>query len=170
MGPLSFILSPCTRRSPAGEALAVLAGLVQLDDLRLLLAREAHALDDLLGEERGDAAVERLAQVGQPHRLGGHGVQQGLGARDDLGQVAELLDLVPREGVDDRQEVGGVGERDRGVRSELGDGVVDHRLGLGHDGVGAADGPRGDVAGHQASPSSCVCPCPWSCECPSASG
>ena len=42
---------------------------------------------------------------------------------------------------------------DRGLGAELGDGLLDHRLGLGDDGVGAADGARGDVARHQASPS-----------------
>src|SRR5674476_1346229 len=164
IGPLSFIFAPCTMRSapvkrwPSSRAWSRLMTCGSLPQvINLDHAREAHALDGLFGEERGDAAVERLAEVGQPHRLGGHRVEQGLGALDDLVQVAELLDLAPRKGVDDRQEVGGVGERDRGVRAELGDGVVDHRLGLGHDGVGAADGAGGDVARHQASPSSWVC-------------
>ena len=52
------------------EALLVLAS-AELHDLGLDATREAYAFDDLLGEQRGDPRIERLAEVGEPHRLGG---------------------------------------------------------------------------------------------------
>ena len=130
----------------AGEASAVGAGVVELDDLRLGAAGEAHALHRLFGEERGDAAVERLAEVRQPHLVAGDRVQQALGPLDDRRQVAELLDLLAGEGVDHRQVVGGVGEGDRGVGTELGQRRVHGLLGLADDALSATDGPGRDVA------------------------
>src|SRR5664280_1977272 len=130
----------------AGEALAVRAGVVELDDLRLLPARETHALYGLFGEEGGDAAVQRLAEVRQPHLVARQRVQQALGALDDDAEVAELLDLVPHESEGHGQEVGGVGEGDRRVRAELGEGGLQGGVSLRDDLIGAADGVRGDEA------------------------
>ena len=143
-----------------GEAFLVGVLRTELDDLRLASAREAHALDDLFGEQRGDTRVERLAQIGQPHLLAGHRMQQRLGALQDGRQVTQFLDLLAGESVDHRQEVGGVGEGDRGVGSEFGDRRLDLLLSLFDDGRGAADGAGGDVTRHQAS--SPTCECPWS--------
>ena len=109
-------------------------------------AGEAHALERLFGEEGGDAAVQRLAEVRQPHLVAGDRVQQALGPLDHLRQVAELLDLLAGEGVDHRQVVGGVGERDRGVGAELGQRLVHGLLGLADDAVGPADRAGRDVA------------------------
>ena len=61
----------------AGEARAVGARVVELDDLRLRAAGEARALERLLGEQGGDAAVQRLAEVRQPHVVAGDRVAAG---------------------------------------------------------------------------------------------
>ena len=155
-GAIELHLVAVGREGARSEAFAMLLAVAELDDLRLLLAHEAHPLDHLFGEEGGDAAVEGLAEIGQPHGVGGQGVEKRPGPLEDGRQVAEGLDLASREGVDDGQEVGGVGERDGGLWPELFDGLVDHRLSLGDDGAGAADGALGDVAAHRSSPSTWV--------------
>ena len=76
----------------------------------------------------------------------GTGSQQALGPLDDRRQIAELLDLLAGEGVDHRQIVGGVGEGDRRVGAELGEGRVDGLLGLTDHALSATDGPGRDVA------------------------
>ncbi len=130
----------------AGEALAVSAGMVELDDLRLGAASEAHALHRLLGEQGGDAAVQGLTEVRQPHLVPGDRMQQALRLLDHLREVAELLYLLTGERVDHRQVVGGVGERDRSVGTELLERLLHRLLGLPDDALGAPDGARRDVA------------------------
>jgi len=120
--------------------------MVELDHLRLGAAGEAYALHRLFGEEGGDAAVERLTEVRQPHLVAGDRVQQALGPLDHLREVAELLDLLAGERVDHRQVVGGVGERHRGVGTELGERLVDSLLGLADDADSPADRPGRDIA------------------------
>ncbi len=121
IGPFSFILSPWSTRSPESKR-SLFSASAELHDLGLDATREAYAFDDLLGEQRGDPRIERLAEVGEPHRLGGDGVEQAARTLEHRGQVAERLDLHAGEGVDHRQVVGRVREDDRRVGTELADG------------------------------------------------
>ena len=71
---------------------------------------------------------------------------------DDGRQVAQLVDLPAQHAVDHGQKVGGVGERDRGVRALFGDRLLQHRLCFGDEGIGATDRTGSNVFGHVTSP------------------
>ena len=146
IGPVELHLVAVDEQIAAGEALLLLGGVAELDDLRLGAAREAHAFDDLFGKERGDARVERLAQVGQPHRVARYRMKQAGGALQHRRQVAQSLDLHAGEGVDHGQEVGRVGKDDRLVGAELGYGGLDLGARLVDNGARPADGARRDSA------------------------
>ncbi len=108
---------------------------------------EAHGLDHLFGEQRGHAAVERLAQVGRPAPVGRDRVQQcPWPARVPACRSPIVLASAPVMPRIIGRIVGRVGEGDRRLGALLGHGALEHLLGFVDDGVGAANGAGGDVA------------------------
>ena len=78
------------KRSPSSPARS------QPDDLRLLAADEAHALDDLFGEQGGHAGVEGLAQVRQPQRRRpGTGCSRPLAVSSTAGRSPSFSTFMP---------------------------------------------------------------------------
>ena len=92
--PVQLHLVAVQHEVAGAEALLVLAP-AERHDLRLGAAREAHAFDDLFGKQRGDARVERLAQVGQPHRVARHGVQQAAARSSTPGRSPSFSTRMP---------------------------------------------------------------------------
>ena len=87
-------------------------------------------LDDLAGEQRRHAGVQRVAQVRQPDLVRRDGRQQASALVEHRLHVGQRLDLLAGEGVDHRQVVGRVGEADGAVRALGRDGLVELGLGL----------------------------------------
>ena len=130
----------------AGEAAA--AGLVTGDRARLLAVDEADGLDDLGGQQRRHAGVERLAQVGRPAVGRRDRMQQLFGVLQHRRQLAELGDLAAGHAQDRRQVVSRIRKSHRRLRPALVERLVQQRLGFLRDQVRAADGARGDVSRH----------------------
>jgi hypothetical protein len=72
-------------------------------------------------------------------------VEHLLGVLQDRLEVTQFGYLTAKHPQNDRQVVGRVGESYRGIRSFLGQGLAEHHLCLGDDGVGAPDGASGNV-------------------------
>ena len=145
-GPVEQRLVAVDEGVAAAEVLPCLLEALQPDLLRLEAPREADALDDFLGQKSRNTGVQSLTQVGQPKLAGRLRVDEMSGMFQNQRQIAELLDFVPHEGEDHRQVVGGVGELDRRLRTQLLEGGFQGGLRLCDDLIGAPDGSSGDEA------------------------
>ena len=89
--------------------------------------------DDMLLTDvgSGKTGIQRLSQI----LLVG---DEALEHADTCRQVAQGFDLDAGGGVDGREEIGGVRERNGLVRAVFGDGVIDRTLGQAGDGIGTA--------------------------------
>jgi hypothetical protein len=108
-------------------------------------------LDDLAGEERRHAGVERGAEVGEPGPVRRPLREQSPGAFQDSPAVAQCLHLLLGQRVDDRQEVGGVPEADRCALAHRSDGFAERGLGASHPSHRPIDGARADQPRHRSS-------------------
>ena len=158
MGPLSFILSPCTRRSPPVKRSPSSPARPRWMICGSCLRAKRTPSMTSSANNVATPASRVSPRYGSHSDPAGSGCSRAAGSCEHRRQVAELLDLDAGERVDHRQVVGGVRERHRGIGAELGEGGLHLGLRLAHEGGGAADRVRGDVAAHQASPSPCVCP------------
>ena len=130
----------------AGEAAA--PGVVAADRPWLLAVNEADGLDDLGGQQRRHARVQRLAQVGRPAVRRRHRVQQILGMFQHRRQLTQLGDLPAGHAQDRRQVVGSIRESHRRLGPALGERLVQQRLSFLCDQIRATDGAGGDVSRH----------------------
>ncbi len=114
--------------------------------LRLRPIHKTNRLNHFSGNQRGHAAVQRLAQVGRPVLRRRQRVQQFMGMGQRRLQIGQRLHFLPGHTINQRQVVGSVGEGDRRDRFLLLERPLQHHLRFMHQGVRPPNGSCGYVS------------------------